>query len=443
MKKFYSLMLACAVGGATMFAAPKAPVAKALYEGEVAQAADFVKVGNQNTVKAPAKAAPAYDDMIGEWTFTCKGQLSSNSGETITKTVELIENEASITPKFYLKGIYGSYSLECTYDEEAGTLSIPGHQQIVYNTYYSEYIYFEHLVWTYDEDAGKYTPSVSSDPIVGTVSGNTISFSEYSSFSYQISQGYFFLAGYASMTKNAADSWVNVDGTASLVDPWFMSSFEFEEGKTQYDYPISLSVQNNESKPNQYRLVNPYAGSMFTSYNLDSNGGVGYIVFDFSDPDCVIILPGIYSGLTFQMSSANYMFYCNNNAGLYYNSGYTAAEIKKIASGAYNTDDNDYSFTLSTYDSDTKIITLADAYFGFKVGTTDNSLSGYKWNDADMTGAIDLSKVNFAGVTDITVDNNNNAPVQYYNLQGVRVDNPTSGIYIRRQGNTATKVLVK
>lgn len=45
------------------------------------------------------------------------------------------------------------------------------------------------------------------------------------------------------------------------------------------------------------------------------------------------------------------------------------------------------------------------------------------------------------GISDITVDEN--APVEYYNLQGVRVANPENGLYIRRQGNKAVKVLVK
>lgn len=36
-----------------------------------------------------------------------------------------------------------------------------------------------------------------------------------------------------------------------------------------------------------------------------------------------------------------------------------------------------------------------------------------------------------------------NAPVEYFNLQGVRVDNPANGLYIRRQGNNVTKVIVK
>ncbi|MGN0218945.1 MAG: chitobiase/beta-hexosaminidase C-terminal domain-containing protein [Muribaculaceae bacterium] len=45
------------------------------------------------------------------------------------------------------------------------------------------------------------------------------------------------------------------------------------------------------------------------------------------------------------------------------------------------------------------------------------------------------------GVEDVTVDEN--APVEYYNLQGVRVENPENGIYIRRQGSKVSKVLVR
>ncbi len=34
-----------------------------------------------------------------------------------------------------------------------------------------------------------------------------------------------------------------------------------------------------------------------------------------------------------------------------------------------------------------------------------------------------------------------NAPVEYYNLNGQKVLNPDNGIFIRRQGSTATKVI--
>lgn len=48
-----------------------------------------------------------------------------------------------------------------------------------------------------------------------------------------------------------------------------------------------------------------------------------------------------------------------------------------------------------------------------------------------------------SGIEDVVVDSDNNAPVEYYNLQGIKVENPENGIYIRVQGNTVTKVLIK
>lgn len=48
---------------------------------------------------------------------------------------------------------------------------------------------------------------------------------------------------------------------------------------------------------------------------------------------------------------------------------------------------------------------------------------------------------NNSGVDNLTRDDAN-APVEYYNLQGMRVDNPTRGIYIMRQGKHVEKVYV-
>lgn len=48
-----------------------------------------------------------------------------------------------------------------------------------------------------------------------------------------------------------------------------------------------------------------------------------------------------------------------------------------------------------------------------------------------------------SGVVEIVIDEN--APVEYFNIQGVKVDveNAAPGLYIRRQGNVSTKVIVK
>ena len=52
-----------------------------------------------------------------------------------------------------------------------------------------------------------------------------------------------------------------------------------------------------------------------------------------------------------------------------------------------------------------------------------------------------ISGLSTTGIADIVADEN--APVEYFNLQGIRVDNPENGLYIRRQGNKVTKVIVK
>ncbi len=68
---------------------------------------------------------------------------------------------------------------------------------------------------------------------------------------------------------------------------------------------------------------------------------------------------------------------------------------------------------------------------------------------ADGRGEINSAKrfyVRFtgdlSGVDDINADNDDNAPVEYYNLQGMRIDNPTPGqMLIRRCGNKTSKII--
>lgn len=46
------------------------------------------------------------------------------------------------------------------------------------------------------------------------------------------------------------------------------------------------------------------------------------------------------------------------------------------------------------------------------------------------------------GVENVEAENGN-APVEYFNLQGVKVDNPANGLYIRRQGGNTEKIIVR
>lgn len=87
-------------------------------------------------------------------------------------------------------------------------------------------------------------------------------------------------------------------------------------------------------------------------------------------------------------------------------------------------------------------------------GTTDDMKIAVNWvMDPAYPSEVTPIEVSFTknplngdtnGITDITVDNSN-APVEFYNLQGVRVNagNLIPGIYVRRQGSQVSKVLVK
>ena len=83
-------------------------------------------------------------------------------------------------------------------------------------------------------------------------------------------------------------------------------------------------------------------------------------------------------------------------------------------------------------------VVVSGTYAYKKFALTNDGLY-LKPNVTDNT--IELSNEQYTGIADITVDEN--APVEYFNLQGVRVANPENGLYIRRQGGKATKVYVK
>lgn len=94
----------------------------------------------------------------------------------------------------------------------------------------------------------------------------------------------------------------------------------------------------------------------------------------------------------------------------------------------------DYAGNLYAITSGKEIMTvyaLPDALVGANIRTTPAKASlKVKVTNEDI----------LTGVEDIAVDAN--APVEYYNLQGVKVENPSNGIFIKKQGTKATKVVL-
>ncbi|MDE5608252.1 MAG: chitobiase/beta-hexosaminidase C-terminal domain-containing protein [Muribaculaceae bacterium] len=87
------------------------------------------------------------------------------------------------------------------------------------------------------------------------------------------------------------------------------------------------------------------------------------------------------------------------------------------------------------WDKETGTWTPAEGVAGAKSVT-------FEYTGTQQINAIEVYTAEASGVDSIGVDGDN-APAVYYNLQGVRVDNPTPGLYIMRQGSKAIKVLVR
>ena len=107
------------------------------------------------------------------------------------------------------------------------------------------------------------------------------------------------------------------------------------------------------------------------------------------------------------------------------NSSWTALHTNDDATTVENADGSaTMTFTLTADD-----IAAINANKEFIINTDANLLSVYLPGDTSAIGNVGV--------------NEENAPVEYFNLQGIRVDNPENGLFIRRQGNKVSKVIIR
>ena len=86
----------------------------------------------------------------------------------------------------------------------------------------------------------------------------------------------------------------------------------------------------------------------------------------------------------------------------------------------------------ATFQADADHIVVAPNKVRFYLFVPGNGICAYEICDTSMSE-----------IDDITTDNN--APIEFYNLQGVKVNanHLSSGIYIKKQGNKTTKILIR
>lgn len=223
-----------------------------------------------------------------------------------------------------------------------------------------------------------------------------------------------------------AGSW-NSLGECTYEDGFILAGWYMENpAEHVWNVPIEESVET----PGLYRLIAPYTVAGNPMLNANTNTSNAYILVDATDPDNVLITPQ-YSGFTGYTGGSDKTYYIGNTTGSLIAEGlWTKEEIKqylpnrldKMADG---------------------IITITDPLFGYNA-TPDGF--GYQWTGADDKPLGYPAKIYmpgaWSGIADIATDADA-APV-YYNLQGVRVDNPAPGaVYIRRTGNKSKKIFIR
>jgi hypothetical protein len=128
------------------------------------------------------------------------------------------------------------------------------------------------------------------------------------------------------------------------------------------------------------------------------------------------------------------------------------ADIKAIESGYLPTAVTQFCKSGEEH-SAVRTSTAADAlYYAAKLAANNQTINvtvTFKYNITDPDNSIliittDNSSITYSGVSVVPADVEvEDAPVEYYNLSGVRVDGSIPGLYIRRQGNKVSKVIIK
>lgn len=370
-----------------------------------------------------ASAFTTVEEMSGNYTVKYKSLIEGHAGE-VTDIWSMTVSDAAkgeVEVKFHPR--FGKF--KAVVDLSSNTFSIPSKQLVGTDEYGSVYLYFKDP----DTNTGALIDGPSDiDALVGTISGNKISFPALSVFAlgdYEKEQlGYYFL-GYAvemslvSDQPNPDEGW-SPFGTATFTDGWVSPGYD----QLGDDAVWKVNVQRNDDDKNLFRLDNPYAmeGNALAEM-ADITGG--YIVLSIADPDFVKVVDNVYSGV--QMMGEKICM--TNFEGYMLGQGY---------SKEYIVESNPSINTWSTYKD--KVVDIPHARF--TIG--DGGLYGWPELINLMKSKIvfDRDPEGDSGVESLEYDAD--APVEYFTLQGVRVQNPERGtLVIKRQGSKVCKTVVR
>ncbi|MDE5877800.1 MAG: hypothetical protein K2H47_09945 [Muribaculaceae bacterium] len=438
MKKFYALTLAALSFG--LMANAASPVRNT----EFSKASDegFQPLVNKTMLKAPAKVAVNADDVYGMYMWISITGLATDGPRSYEQNdIKIVKGASDNEVLLYGLNPMSDVIIKGTLNTGAGTITVPDRQKV------GEYTHSDNKTYNvYFTAFDLQTGALANSPIVLTYSENGVLTTEYGiAIWIPDLDGGFLLEMDNSFYKRGElsnEGWVDA-GKATFTDGWvnaWCDAVEVPFTSAPYEVDVQRSVENDKV----IRLVNPYSSGPYAALNASNVGGA--IEIDYSNPKCVLVKQGetvelgqfsdgslalcfigAYPGFYWQeMGQAIYP----GNFAFYYNymEGFEVDEIVEEFEGEEG--------FLSYMDGNT--IVIEGATFGAS-GACGRTYGG--WSSPDQLG-IPMIELNENSVA--LVGDDANAPVEYYNLQGLKINNPTEGeLVIMRQGNTAKKIVVR
>ena len=223
-------------------------------------------------------------------------------------------------------------------------------------------------------------------------------------------------------------------GTATLEDAWITPSYP-DANKDQLipsENLIKAELQQDVKNENRYRLWRPFHDTNWAPVIYNMSNFDGQIVFDITDPEHVIVEAGMPAGF-------------KNSNGDFYVYGMLGWQISGYGD-AYDADLHLQGILDLMIEKGQPFDTYADGVVSVNRSVFDFSKRlehAYTWNNNEYI----VSKIYFpsdlSAIGNVESDTEN-APVEYFNLQGMKLENPAQGqIVIRRQGSKVTKEYIK
>lgn len=219
-------------------------------------------------------------------------------------------------------------------------------------------------------------------------------------------------------------------GTGEFMDAWFQNWYDGEPS------PWEVQIYRSRQSSTQFLVMNPFGpGTPWEDTNLSTTPG--HIILDISDPQCLLVLPLVYTlelpiTIDASMPAIDCMLYCFNDEGYQaYINGETTTDIIR-----------NYLMerkTISTFDASTRTANIFNGRFSFKQAIFEEAF----YSDS-YQGYVVLPENYNEDAVETIGEEDVNAPTTYYNLQGVQLQKPEKGqLVIVRKGNKSSKVIVK